>query len=96
MLATDQTFPILDYEPFESFMKKSELAARENSEQVAVEIPEDLAEVEIGRIAGFRREHAPQYLLQRPWPISQHGCGGAPDLGRHGEVCGGEKLLFPA
>ena len=50
MLATDQALPILDYKPLEDIMKESEFAARKNAKQVAVKIPEDLAEVQSGRI----------------------------------------------
>ena len=94
MLATDQALPVLDYEPLEGFMKESEFVARKNSKQMTIEIPEDPAEVESGRIGGFRREHMPQHRPYRPRPISQHGRGGTTDLDRHGKVCGGEMLLF--
>ena len=50
MLAADQTLPVFDYKPLEGIVKESEFAARKNTKQVAVKIPEDLAEVQRGRI----------------------------------------------
>jgi hypothetical protein len=96
VLHTDKPSPFFHDELLEGFMKESEFAPRQNSKQVAIEVPVDLAEVEIGRIAGFRWEHASQDSAQRPRPIFQHGRGSAPDLGCHAEVCGGEELLLPA
>ena len=59
MLATDKALPILHYEALEGLMKESELVAWKNTKQVAIEIPEDVAEVKCSRVA-FRWERAPQ------------------------------------
>jgi hypothetical protein len=63
---------------------------------VAVEIPEDLVKIESGRIGGFRQQHMAQNSQQGARPLTQHRRGGAPDLTRHGQVCGGEIPLFSA
>jgi mRNA-degrading endonuclease RelE of RelBE toxin-antitoxin system len=62
VLAADQTLPVFDYKALEDIVKESEFAARKNTKQVAVKIPEDLAEVQRGRIGDSRREHVPQYF----------------------------------
>ena len=61
VLTADQTRPVLDYKPLEDIVQESEFAARKNTKEVAVEIPEDLTEVERGRI-GDLREHVLQYF----------------------------------
>ena len=50
MLATDESVPILDYEPFEDIAQESEYAAGKGIKQVAVEVGEACPEVESGRI----------------------------------------------
>jgi hypothetical protein len=62
VLAADQARPILDYKPLEDIVQESDFAAWKNTKQVAVKIPEDLTEVQRGRIGGLRREHVPQHL----------------------------------
>jgi hypothetical protein len=73
MPTTDQALPILDYESLENIVEEPEITTGQHTEQVAIEISEDLAEVECGRMSGLRREHVPQDLPQRSGPISQHG-----------------------
>src|SRR6266705_1913336 len=64
MLATDESVPILDYEPFEDIAHESEVAAGKGIKQVAVEVGKDCPEVESGRIVEC-------YWGRRPESFSQ-------------------------
>src|SRR5437867_3366328 len=95
-MPTDQTLPILDYKPFEDIMQESEFAARKDTKQVAVKIPEDCLEVESRRIAECCWEHGLQNFAQGRRPVSQHHDCSTANLDRGNKVCGGKRPLLSA
>jgi hypothetical protein len=76
MLTTDQALPILDDKLLEGVVKESKFVAGKDTKQVAVEIAEDLGELEGGWVVGIRWKHALQNFTWGSWPVSEEGCRG--------------------
>ena len=95
MLAADQTRPILGDEALEGLVKESTFRARKDPEQVPIEVPESLVEVEHCRIPTLW-DHASQRFTKRLRPGSQQFSCAATDLSRSGKTRCSEGALLPA
>jgi hypothetical protein len=80
MLATDESVPILDYEPFEDIVHEPEVAAGKGIKQVTVQVGKDCPEVESRWIVECCWSRRPQSFAQGLRPVPQHGHGSTTGL----------------